>query len=78
MEIGTYPIADPVPVQVLTLSGELDASNYLDVIERVREAGMEVDLVVAIFDRMEGGREAIEAIGVEVQALLTRKDIQAG
>ena len=37
MEIGTYPIADPVPVQVMTLSGELDASNYLDVIERVRQ-----------------------------------------
>ena len=37
MEIGTYPIADPVPVQVMTLSGELDAANYLDVIERVRQ-----------------------------------------
>jgi anti-anti-sigma regulatory factor len=37
MEISTYPIADPIPVQVMTLSGELDASNYLDVIERVRE-----------------------------------------
>ena len=36
MEIGTYPITDPIPVQVITLSGELDASNYLDVIERVR------------------------------------------
>ena len=34
---STYPIADPVPVQVMTLSGELDASNYLDVIERVRQ-----------------------------------------
>jgi hypothetical protein len=33
MEIDTYPIASPIPVQVLTLSGELDASNYLDVIE---------------------------------------------
>ena len=37
MEISTYPIADPIPVQVMTLRGELDASNYLDVIERVRE-----------------------------------------
>lgn len=37
MEIDTYPIASPIPVQVLTLSGELDASNYLDVIERVRQ-----------------------------------------
>ncbi|MBP6788239.1 MAG: STAS domain-containing protein [Candidatus Promineofilum sp.] len=37
MEIGTYPIADPIPVQVMTLHGELDASNYLDVIERVRQ-----------------------------------------
>jgi len=53
-------------------------ASTISAIERVREAGMEVDLVVAIFDRMEGGREAIEAIGVEVQVLLTRKDIQAG
>ncbi len=53
-------------------------ASTISAIERVREAGMEVDLVVAIFDRMEGGREAIEALGVEVQALLTRKDIQTG
>lgn len=50
-------------------------ASTISAIERVREAGMEVDLVVAIFDRLEGGREAIEALGVEVRSLLTRDDL---
>ena len=50
-------------------------ASTISAIERVREAGMEVDLVVAIFDRCEGGREAIEALGVEVRSLLTRNDL---
>ncbi|HPI94227.1 MAG TPA: orotate phosphoribosyltransferase [Deltaproteobacteria bacterium] len=50
-------------------------ASTISAIERVREAGMEVELVVAIFDRCEGGREAIEALGVEVRSLLTRNDL---
>lgn len=50
-------------------------ASTISAIERVREAGMEVDLVVAIFDRLEGGREAIEALGVEVRSLLSRNDL---
>lgn len=50
-------------------------ASTISAIERVREAGMEVDLVVAIFDRLEGGREAIEALGVKVRSLLTRNDL---
>lgn len=37
METTTYPIANTPSGAVITLHGELDASNYLDVIERVRE-----------------------------------------
>lgn len=50
-------------------------ASTISAIERVREAGMEVDLVVAIFDRCEGGKEAIEALGVEVRSLLTRHEL---
>ncbi|HQI80340.1 MAG TPA: orotate phosphoribosyltransferase [Deltaproteobacteria bacterium] len=50
-------------------------ASTISAIERVREAGMEVDLVVAVFDRLEGGRAAIEACGVEVRSLLNRSDL---
>lgn len=37
MEISTRLIPDPIPVTVLQLGGELDASNYLQVVEKVRQ-----------------------------------------
>lgn len=46
-------------------------------IERVREAGFEVALCLALVDRLEGGREAIEAEGLEVVTLYTRRDFMA-
>ncbi len=36
MEITSHQTAEPIPVSVMTLRGELDASNYLDVIDYVR------------------------------------------
>jgi orotate phosphoribosyltransferase len=41
---------------------------------KLREAGFEVAGVVALVDRLEGGREAIEADGVKLVALFTRDD----
>ncbi len=37
MEITSHQTAEPIPVSVMTLRGELDASNYLDVIDYVRK-----------------------------------------
>jgi anti-anti-sigma regulatory factor len=37
MEMTTRQINDPVAVTILALSGELDATNYLDVIGRIRD-----------------------------------------
>lgn len=71
-------IEGPVSAGMRTLVVEdviTTGASTISAIERVREAGMEVDLVVAIFDRCEGGREAIEALGVEVRSLLTRNDL---
>ena len=43
-------------------------------IERCRAERLEVVACVALVDRLEGGREAIEATGVPLRALFTRKD----
>jgi orotate phosphoribosyltransferase len=52
-------------------------ASTIAAIERIREAGMEIELVVAVFDRCEGGKEAIEALGFEVRSLLTRHDLSS-
>jgi orotate phosphoribosyltransferase len=41
---------------------------------KLREAGYEVAGVVALVDRLEGGREAIEAGGLRLVSLFTRDD----
>jgi orotate phosphoribosyltransferase len=41
---------------------------------RLSEAGYEVVGVVALVDRLEGGREAIEAGGLRLDAIFTRDD----
>ena len=41
---------------------------------KLRDAGYEVVGVVALVDRLEGGREAIEADGLKLAALYTRDD----
>jgi orotate phosphoribosyltransferase len=46
-------------------------------IEAVRAAGGEVAGVLALVDREEGGREAIEALQLPVLALVLRRDIDA-
>ena len=50
-------------------------ASTISAIERIKEAGLEIELVVAVFDRCEGGREAIESLGYEVRSLLTRRDL---
>jgi orotate phosphoribosyltransferase len=41
---------------------------------KLRDAGYEIAGVVALVDRLEGGREAIEADGLRLVALFTRDD----
>lgn len=50
-------------------------ASTISAIERIKEAGMEIEMVVAVFDRCEGGKEAIESMGYEVRSLLTRNDL---
>jgi orotate phosphoribosyltransferase len=42
--------------------------------EKLRAAGYIVSGVVALVDRLEGGREAIEAAGLPFVAIYTRRD----
>ena len=44
-------------------------------IERAREAGLEIDRVIALIDREEGGRENIEKYVKRVDSVFTRTDI---
>jgi orotate phosphoribosyltransferase len=48
--------------------------SALKAIERCRAENLEPVACLALVDRMEGGREAIEAQGVPLDALYTRKD----
>jgi len=48
--------------------------SSLKALDVLREAGCEVAGIVAIVDRLEGGAEAIEAAGVPLVSLTTRKD----
>lgn len=48
--------------------------SSLTAIERVEAFGMRVRKVIAIVDRMEGGREAFEQAGYRLDSLLTIRD----
>jgi orotate phosphoribosyltransferase len=48
--------------------------STLKAVEKLRAAGYRVSGVVALVDRLEGGRDAIEAAGLPFVALYTRRD----
>lgn len=50
-------------------------SSALQAIERCRDVGLEVQRVLAIVDRLEGGREAFAERGYELSTLLTVRDL---
>ena len=49
--------------------------STIKAIDRARKCGLKVIGVVVLIDRQEGGREAIEKLGVPVRTLLTREEI---
>jgi len=67
----TIPDGSAVAVleDVVTTGG-----SAMKAIERCRQEKLEVVGCFALVDRMEGGRENIEAQGVKLQALFTRQD----
>ena len=49
--------------------------STMDAIMRSQEAGLNIVRVVALIDRQEGGKEAIEALGFALTSIITREDI---
>lgn len=49
--------------------------SALKAVDAAREFGLEVDKILAVVDRLEGGREAIEAAGLELETLVTVRDL---
>jgi orotate phosphoribosyltransferase len=71
---GPFEPGDHVAIieDVITTGGSAQRA-----IEAVRGAGGVIAGVLALVDREEGGREAIEAAGLPVLALVRRRDIDA-
>lgn len=49
--------------------------SALKAVDAAREFGLKVDRILAVVDRLEGGREAIEAAGLQLQTLVTVRDL---
>lgn len=64
------PNASLVILEDVTTTG----GSTLKAVAKLREAGYRVSGVVTLVDRLEGGREAIEAEGLPFVALYTRRD----
>ena len=50
-------------------------SSTIKAIKRAQQCGLKVIGVVVLIDRQEGGKEALESMGVPVKALLTKEEI---
>jgi len=65
----------PVPAQVAVVEDVVTTgASTLKAIERCRVEGLHVLGVVALVDREEGGREAVEKAGVDLRSLFRRSD----
>jgi orotate phosphoribosyltransferase len=49
--------------------------STIEAITRSREAGLEIVKVIALIDRQEGGREAVEASGYELISIITNDEV---
>jgi orotate phosphoribosyltransferase len=64
------PNASLVILEDVTTTG----GSTLKAVEKLRGAGYEIKGVVTLVDRLEGGREAIEAAGLRLASIYTRRD----
>jgi len=49
--------------------------STIEAITRSQEAGLKIVKVIALIDRQEGGKEAIEALGFELTPVVTREEV---
>lgn len=50
--------------------------SAMKAVERLRDAGYTVDTVISLVDRLQGGAEFYQSVGLNFQAVFTIKDIQ--
>ena len=70
---GDTKLAAGTPIAILE-DVVTTGGSTLKAAEKLRAAGYTVVGVIALVDRLEGGREAIEASGLPLHALFTRSD----
>ena len=70
---GDTKLAPGTPIVILE-DVVTTGGSTLKAVEKLKAAGYAVVGVVALVDRLEGGREAIEAAGLPLVALYTRTD----
>jgi len=49
--------------------------STIEAINRAREEGLEVVKVIALLDRQEGGREAVDASGYKLNSIITKDEV---
>lgn len=49
--------------------------STIEAITRAKEAGLEIVKVIALIDRQEGGREAVEELGYKIDSIITRDEV---
>ncbi|USZ72551.1 orotate phosphoribosyltransferase [Natronosalvus halobius] len=52
-------------------------TSLVDAVEALRDAGATVERTLVVVDRQEGGRENVEAAGLEMDALVTAEELLA-
>jgi orotate phosphoribosyltransferase len=71
VEGPVQPGMSAVIVEDVVTSG----GSALKAVDAARDFGLQVDTILAVVDRLEGGREAIEAAGLKLHTLLTVRDL---
>jgi orotate phosphoribosyltransferase len=71
VEGPVQPGMSAVIVEDVVTSG----GSALKAVDAAREFGLKVDRILAVVDRLEGGREAIEGAGLSLSTLVTVKDL---
>jgi len=49
--------------------------STIEAINRAKEEGLEIVKVIALIDRQEGGREAVETLGYKLDSIITRDEV---
>jgi orotate phosphoribosyltransferase len=49
--------------------------STIEAITRARETGLDIVKVIALIDRQEGGREAVEESGYKLDSIITREEV---